>query len=273
MRHRRVTFAISVHRTPFGETSQIAEFLTEDYGRISALARGSHRLKNSYQGPIDNLVYARIKFSANHGRGLDLLLERDVITDFPELRRDLNRYHAACYVTELTRLGAPFNQLVAGLFNLYRGALVALHDRPRDELPYVLFAFEWRFLKILGLKPSLDSCVVCGTQARRAGEVRESSRFAVSAERGGLVCQDCGGGASRFEGAHLELLRQMAEQPLNEWRDHPKLASSTGEIRTFLTRYLRYHLEHPLASGRDLDRLFAKPKRTVRQPSLERPRT
>jgi DNA repair protein RecO (recombination protein O) len=272
MRHR-VTFAISIHRTPFGETSQIAEFLTEDHGRISALARGSHRVKNSYQGPIDNLVYARIKFSPNHGRGLDLLLEREVITDFPELRRDLNRYHAACYVTELARLGAPLNQSMSGLFNLYRGALVALHDRPRPELPYVVFAFEWRFLKILGLRPSLESCVVCGERAGGAFEVRESSRFVVSAERGGLVCRDCGGGAHRLDGAHLDLLRRMAEQPLSEWLDHPKLKSSTAEIRAFLNRYLVHHLEHPLASGRHLRRLFGEPERTVRRPSLERPRT
>jgi DNA repair protein RecO len=273
MRHRRVTFAISIHRTPFGETSQIAEFLTEDHGRISALARGAHRSKNSYQGPIDNLVYARIKFSPNHGRGLDLLLERDVITDFPEIRRDLDRFHAACYVTELTRLGAPFNQVVTGLFNLYRGALVALHDRPRREVPYVVFAFEWRFLKILGLQPSLESCVVCGTPARRALEVRESSRFSVSAERGGLICQDCDAGTHRFDGAHLELLGRMAEQPLNDWLAHPKLASATGEIRAFLSRYLRHHLEHPLASGRQLDRLFAASRRAARRPSFEQPRT
>lgn len=257
-RNRRITLAISIHRMPFGETSQIAEFLTEDYGRISALARGAQRAKNSYQGPIDGLVYARIKFSQYHGRGLDLLLERDVITDFPELRRDLDRFHAACYVTELARHGAPLNQAAPGLFNLFRGALVALHDRPRAELAYVVFAFEWRFLKILGLEPSLNRCVSCDTLVRGSLQVRESRRFTVSAERGGLVCSDCGRGSFRFDGARLELLERIAELPLSQWLSHPQLGQSAGEIREFLNRYLSYHLEHPLPSAVFLGRLLEK---------------
>lgn len=258
-RARRVTLAISLHQMAYGETSQIVEFLTEDHGRIAALARGSHRPKNSYQGAVDALVYARIAFSQYHGRGLDLLLSRDVLTAFPELRRDLDRFHAASYLTELVRHGVPINHDLPGMFALFRGGLVALHDRPRDELMHVIFAFEWRFLKILGLMPALDRCVVCSVLRGRGGRVRDGSSYGMSVERGGLVCSTCARATLRCDASRLDLLDRMAERPLSDWIGHPELAAAGPGIREFLDCYVSYHLEHPVMNARHLSRLFAGP--------------
>jgi hypothetical protein len=78
------TEALALRRTPFGETSQVAEFLTRDHGRVSLILKGVHRERSRIGGPVDLLDHARVTWFARRGsRSLGMLRERRVLTTTP----------------------------------------------------------------------------------------------------------------------------------------------------------------------------------------------
>jgi DNA repair protein RecO (recombination protein O) len=179
-----VTDAICIFRTPFGETSQIAHWITPGQGRVACLLKGAFNEKNSYHGNEDLPSLSKVVFSARRGRGLALLRERKLIDHFPGLRRSLRRFSAASLVLESVRWGVQEGQVVPGLFPLLAKTFKAL-DRCGPECDIILFTFLGGFLKMIGFQPVLKGCVLCGR------EPVEGTPLFVTPRHGGVVCRNC----------------------------------------------------------------------------------
>ena len=66
------TKAIVVRRTNYGEADRILEFLTPQYGKVSAIARGVRREKSKLAGGIE--LFARCDITLSSGRSSDLYI-------------------------------------------------------------------------------------------------------------------------------------------------------------------------------------------------------
>jgi len=86
-------------RRNFGEADRILILYTENFGKISLLAKGIRRPKSRKRGHVE--VFNKIKFQAVHGRGLGLMTEAEVIEDFSEVRKSLRRISLAYYLMEV----------------------------------------------------------------------------------------------------------------------------------------------------------------------------
>ncbi|MEW6742829.1 MAG: DNA repair protein RecO [Planctomycetota bacterium] len=267
---RTTTFAISIDKWDYRETSQIVRFLTEGAGVVAALARGAFREKNSYQGPIDLLVYSRVTITrGDRETGLDLLTRCEVLTHFPEVRHDLRRYRAAMHLLRVVRETVREGQHLAGLFPLFRAALVALNDRPAAELAPIVFAFEWRLLRILGIGPCLTPCAACGTPMRPIPGASKGSpargkcagaEVFLSPADGGLVCLTCAPGRRAVlpvSSAGHRALRRLERATATEMAREPSLRSAFPELRRLLDAYFTYHLERPFEAAAWLDEIVS----------------
>lgn len=179
--------ALALRRTPFGETSQVAEFLTREHGRVSLILKGVHRERSRLGGPVDLLDHARITWFARKGsRSLAPLRERRLIAHWPGLRSRADLLAAGTWLVELLAALAPEGQRQAGLFDLALATLQALDARPaREALPAVVFAMEGGLLRMSGLQPVLDRCVACDRRPSGHTSLRHDPA------RGGIVCSAC----------------------------------------------------------------------------------
>lgn len=112
---------------------------------------------------------------------------------------DVERFAYLSYFSELLLAGWPENRAEPDLFALARAAflMIKLGDDHRRTARF----FELRFLDHLGLLPELSACASCG-QAPNSPHPR---RFALSPQKGQLLCEACAEVAGAASGASPQL--------------------------------------------------------------------
>jgi DNA repair protein RecO (recombination protein O) len=182
-----ITEALVLRRTPFGESSQIAEFMTADHGRVSLILKGVHRERSRMGGGADLLDHCRLVYHARRGsRSLAPLRERQVLSHHPGLRSREDLLAAGLWLVELLRALAQEGQAMPQLFDRALRFVQALDRRPpRTAVPALQFALEGAFLRMTGFEPVLDRCVSCDRRPTGHRSLR------CEPGRGGLVCARC----------------------------------------------------------------------------------
>jgi len=175
--------AITIRLTDFSETSQVAWFYTRELGRISALAKGSKRPRNNFEGRLDLLCYSRIVFARKTRTTLHVLTECKLVDRFMGLRADVGRLYGALYAAELAREMTPLEQSQPMVFDLLLETLRSLSSGAAVDV--ALLNFEARLLALTGYAPSLSACTSCGTAKLPAKTVAYSSSL------GGVLCPAC----------------------------------------------------------------------------------
>jgi len=226
------SFAIVLRLIEFSETSVIATLFTEDFGKISALAKGARRPKGPFEAALDLLAVCRIVFIHKSSDALDLLTEAKLERRFRAATRDLSRLYAGYYVAELlqdlTDEGDPHPRL----FQAANQTICELDDSA-DVAPTIL-RFEMTALHELGHLPSLDQCVGCG------GEVAETGRIAFGQLAGGVLCGTCRSGHRKVVSVSAGVIKvlQIFSDPSDAWRRTEVDKPLRGELRGVLNHYL-----------------------------------
>lgn len=175
--------AITIRIQDFSETSQIAWFYTREFGRLSALAKGSKRRTNNFEGRLDLLCHNEIVFARKSRTTLHVLTECKLLDRFMGLRAGVDRLYAALYAADLVREMTPAEESQPAVFELLLGTVRSLSHGEETDL--ALLAFEVRLLGLTGYGPMLGACVACGSEKLPKGTV------AYSSARGGVVCPAC----------------------------------------------------------------------------------
>ena len=232
------TTAIVLRMIDFSETSAVVTLFTQDFGKITALAKGAYRPKGPFESALDLLAVVRILFLRKSTDALDLLTEAKLERRFRAASRNLTRLYAGYYVAELlmelTDNGDPHPPLYAAA----EAALRAL-EGPADAAGIVL-RFELAALQTLGHMPALDECVSCSEPIEAEGRIP----FGLLA--GGVLCQKCRPGQrqviSLSSGCLLALRRFAAEAEVNEIPDIERAVR--GELRGVLNNYFSHLIGH-----------------------------
>lgn len=115
---------IILGRRNFGEADRILSIYTYSLGRVALIAKGIRRPKSKKRGHLE--IFSRVKFQAVAGRGLDIMIEAEIVNDYKNIRLSLKRVSLAYYFMEvigkITHEGEPnpelFNLLLHFLQNL-----------------------------------------------------------------------------------------------------------------------------------------------------------
>jgi DNA repair protein RecO (recombination protein O) len=131
---------------PYRETSLIAEFLTLNYGRITAVAKGAKRPMSQFKSILYPFQGLQISFSggnamktltkAEWGQGVTFLQGKAIFAGF--------------YLNELCLLFLPKEDAHPAIFHAYRAALQKLPN----ALLEALFLFEKALLSESGYAPN-----------------------------------------------------------------------------------------------------------------------
>jgi DNA repair protein RecO (recombination protein O) len=177
------TNALLARAVSYGEADRICTLLTEELGKVSALAKAARRSRRRYGGALSLFVVGRAILRRPR-RGELLLLERfEVVEDLSgAVSSDLIKVAHGSYVLEVARELWPAEQPEPDGFRLVRETLRAL--AASQPSPPLLRCFELGILEAVGLAPVLDRCVSCGR------DDPDDGWFDV--DHGGAVCRSCG---------------------------------------------------------------------------------
>lgn len=202
------TTAIVLRVVDFSESSCVVTLYTEDFGKVSALAKGARRLRSPFDGALDLLSCCRIVFLRKSVDVLDLLTEARLERRFRSASTDLGRLYAGMYVIELVAALTDHGEPQPKLYQSILDTVIAIDSgMPLQE---TILQFEWRLLAELGHAPSLEECVECGSVVDMA-DARRGVAFGVIS--GGIYCDGCRTGKRgvvRLHNDSVDWLRKLS---------------------------------------------------------------
>ncbi len=187
---------IIVSEVDYKESSKILNIYTKEYGIIGVIARGSKRLKSNFSGLTTKLTYAI--FIVNYKEnGPSTLMEVNVIDNFKNIRKDIDKISYAMYITDLvTQVFKHENNIK--IYDLYISSLKKINE----NIDYIVITniLELKLLDFLGIRPVIDECVSCG---------KKDSIVTISSYKGGLLCNDCVKNEKILHPKTLKLIRMF----------------------------------------------------------------
>lgn len=136
--------AYILHSRPFRDSSLLVDFLTRDYGRISAVANGVRRPKSAYRSLLQPFIPLQASFSGKNE--LKTFRNAELLSDPLMLKG--NNLFGALYINEILVRLIKGHEADSDVFIRYEKTLGKLAQR--DELEPVLRNFELSLLSALG---------------------------------------------------------------------------------------------------------------------------
>lgn len=170
------TTGIILARKNYGEADRIVNLYTKDFGRLSLIAKGVRRPKSRKRGHIE--IFSLLKLTAARGRGLDMLLEAELIDSFAELRSDLNKVSLAYFFMEVIGRMVHEEEKNEELYNLilkylsylkYDQKLKTLKDNYIVDV-LVLLGFWPKGQKLLNPEEKLEEITERYMSSKRVGK-------------------------------------------------------------------------------------------------------
>jgi DNA repair protein RecO (recombination protein O) len=222
----RQSRALLLRSIDYRDSDRIVTLLTEDYGKLSALARGARKSQRRFGGALQPYVLMNAHFRLGRGE-LAHLEQVSVDRSFHEILRSLEAIGSAGAAMAVIRERVPDHEPEPAVFDAAVRFLEALNESaPAKE---ALLCLQIRVLTILGFAPTLDRCVHCG----KVPAFGRAASF--DATRGGIVCRACGGGRLILSAGALRrwvLIQSTNELPEQPWpeRERQELDDALAEL-------------------------------------------
>jgi DNA repair protein RecO (recombination protein O) len=174
------TKAVVLRTRNLGEADRVLVLLSEDYGKVEAVAKGARRQHSRFIGNTLPFNYLNVMLFTGHS--LDQLSQADLLRSFAILREDLVKMAYASYWVELLDGFIPEREGAGEVFRFLLAAFLTLEQV--DQPDRLNLAFQARLLNYLGYQPQLGQCLNCGNANPK------DHRF-FAPEAGGVICCDC----------------------------------------------------------------------------------
>lgn len=199
--------AVVLNSVDYAESDRILTFFTREHGKLSGIAKGARRSKKRFVGKLDPASVLRLNFFHNGAQDLVRIDGADLIDGFPDIKSDIQRFCAACYLLELTSEMTREGQDLPAVYGLLSGFLGLMNAGASSEA--LMRFFEIRLLRQVGLLPRFDSCVGCGKDLLESG-TEALARICFDSARGGAVCLACARGSRAHVSICLGTARLMS---------------------------------------------------------------
>jgi DNA repair protein RecO (recombination protein O) len=222
--------AVVLRTYKLGEADRIVVMLSENHGKVRAVAKGVRKTKSKFGARLEPLSHVRLLLY--QGRELDIVSQAESVETLAPLVGDLDHLTSGLALVEAVDQITMEREPAGHIYRMLVGALRTVAQRSG---PLVVASFYWKLLASEGVSPELDACVVCaGTDPLVAFDMNH----------GGVLCRNCRSGAPLSAEA-LDVMRMILGGRLNDALD---LAAGpvTHEVAGHANRALEHHLERRL---------------------------
>lgn len=143
------TEAIILAIKDYSEADRIIVVYTKDFGKLVLIAKGVRRTKSKKRGHLE--IFNHIKFSAVRTKGLDIMVEVDLINSFPKIRKNLKKISVGYYFCEVVGKSIKEGEKHQGFFDFLINYFSSLEKE--DNLKLLRAQFIKDLLVSLGYWP------------------------------------------------------------------------------------------------------------------------
>lgn len=242
------TRALLLRQVDTGESDRVVTLLTEERGKVSAMARGARRSRKRFGAALQPFVLAEAALERRRSGSLLELRSYHALDAHEAIGRDLGAIAHASYATELTASLCPEDHPEPLLFQALLGLFRLLGRLPPDARR--LRIFELTVLTGAGLAPQLEACVRCGS-ASLEGE----GEACFDVVMGGVLCARCGAAGRPVRRETLQGMRMAQKLSLEEASALILSPEVQTELRDLMIDYVQHAVGRPLKTVQFIEKL------------------
>jgi len=230
--------AILLSQRDIRETSSLAVFYTESFGKIKALikaVRGAQAKSSIY---LREFAKYDIVYYETRKSDTSMVTQCDLKDAYLEIAEDLSKRLTAYYILELVDKFTALEDKSRQIYSLLEWILEFI--RKERLTRRVIIIFQLKLLEYAGLLPQLDTCVNCSSKAIK------DAYFSVRLS--GLLCTNChdadiqASPLSKGAIASINMIRRQEQDKLGRSMITSEISK---ELKRMLDGFIAYHLgEH-----------------------------
>ncbi len=245
MSYNHVTAAIVLRTRPFSESDKIVSFLTEDFGKITGIAKGARYSRKRFVNSLEPFSLVKLHIHDYPNRSLAFIAAADLLVGFKRLFTSLVKISHASYMVEVTEGLIAERESNPLVFEHLKNGLSYLENN-EPSLRF-LTSFELRLLRLTGYQPLLDHCKYCGN-----GLQQSVAQWYFSFRDGSVLCDSCARIKKQTFSIGLtavEVLKNLQTED-NVVTSRSSLPSSAiTEIRSLVLEFIEYHMDRKIKSA------------------------
>ncbi|WP_408006820.1 DNA repair protein RecO [Pseudalkalibacillus sp. A8] len=237
--------AIVIRTSDYGESNKVVTVYTKDFGKLGIMARGAKKTKSRLSSVSQLFTHGH--FLIQKGSGLGSLSQGEIINTFRGIKQDIFKTAYAAYMVELLDKSTEDNQASPALFEFLKLSLTYLDEGIDPDILKAIF--EMKMLRLSGVGPQVDRCVLCG---------RKEGISAFSIAEGGFLCVQCKYSDPKALGLTpktARLLNLIYYMDLSRLGNVSVKEETKQALNKILTTYLDEYTGIRLKSKRFLDQL------------------
>lgn len=229
--------AVVLRHHNWGEADRMLWLFTLDQGKIRAIAKGVRKPRSRKSGHLE--PFTRVSLLLARGREIPIITQADTLDAYISLREDLLLTTYASYVVELLDRFTFEEEENRALYRLLVNTLKNLSEN--EYLEIVLRYYEIRLLDLVGFRPQLFECVVCGE------EIKPVDQY-FSALLGGVICPKCSKGTTGSIPVSLTALKYLRHFQRSNFAEAKK-AKLTDVLNREMENLIEYYITYLLERG------------------------
>jgi DNA repair protein RecO (recombination protein O) len=173
--------AVVLRTTNYSDTSLIVRLFTEDFGKVSVIAKGARRPKQAAAAILQPPNHVAVWYSFKEGRDIQTLTKSEFVERYAGLSIQLAKGAAAMLIVEMLDRAVHDSDPHPILFRLITSTLRQV-DQTEGDVTMLMNFYQLHLAKQLGFGAHLSSCGHCGRPMKEAS-------FEVTT--GTLLCPRC----------------------------------------------------------------------------------
>jgi DNA repair protein RecO (recombination protein O) len=238
--------ALVLRTYPFHEADLLVTLFTRAEGRIRGVAKAAKRSKRRFGGALEPLTHVVAHWEEKEKQELVRLDSCDIISSPLATEVTYPRVVALSYVAEVLDQLLPDREPSDEIFRL---SLAVVNHLKAGSIWMPLTYFDLWIVRLIGLLPGLNECVVCGTALNGS-----QAYFHPLAD--GLLCpRDKRLASTEISSDSRTLAAEIFRAPLTSFDRAPWQRQRGADLRRFLAQRIERHIEKKLVTAAMLERL------------------
>lgn len=238
--------ALVLRTYPFHEADLLVTLLTRSDGKIRGVAKAAKRSKRRFGGALEPLTHVIAHWEDKEKQELSRLDSCDIISSPLTTEVNYPRVVALSYVAEVVDQLLPDREPSDDIFRL---TLAVVRHLKADSIWMPLTYFDLWIVRLIGLLPDLQECVVCGA-------VLNGSRAFFHPLADGLLCMhDKRLASTEIAPESRSIAAEMFRAPVESFAGNPWTRKQGADLRKFLAQRIERHIERKLVTAAMLDRI------------------
>ncbi len=225
---------IILKQNDYKENDALISVLLKGLGKFSFSCRGVRKLTSKNSMNIRPFLSSEILFDYNENKTIFSLKNANTVKNRRHINEDIVKMSLAslvCQIVDVTILNDD-EYIIDDVFEMLDFILDRVNDDKHEILATCLFISL--YLKLLGIKPNVDECALCGN----------TKIIGISLEEGGFVCGDCANKAVLYKNIDIENIRKFRIINKAELINYKKLKEIDNYNKTdlnILVRFFEFH--------------------------------